>query len=188
MQHRIIVWVVFKPSRVAQWHPLPSIWQLFEGPVNSFFFTQLHKCNLCFSSPFSSHSFYPHRAPIGPMVCQGQVSQWASLHHLSRWCTGHGFSCTTSILTETCEECMAGVGRKGVGWKIWRVPIGVKICKKKVLWKGAIWSDFPRPPICSKAHLRLWGRALMTLQTYTWKMHQGYIGGYWVRHFSVTFH
>lgn len=37
MQHRIIVWVVFKPSRVAQWHPLPSIWQLFEGPVNSFF-------------------------------------------------------------------------------------------------------------------------------------------------------
>lgn len=150
MQHRIIVWVVFKPSRVAQWHPLPSIWQLFEGPVNSFCFIQLHKCNLCFSSPFSSHSFYPHRAPIGPMVCQGQVSQWASLHHLSRWCTGHGFSCTTSILTETCEECMAGVGRKGVGWKIWRVPIGVKICKKKCFGRERFGAISPAPPFVQK--------------------------------------
>ena len=59
-------------------------------------------------APFYGPPCLPNPHPIGPIICRGQISQWASLHYLPRWCTGNGFSCTTSILTETCEECHGG--------------------------------------------------------------------------------
>lgn len=60
----------------------------------------------------------------------------------------------------------------------------------KVLWKAAIWSSYPAaPPHFFKAHLRLWGPPCIDASNiYRPVMHQGYSGGYWVRHFSVTFH
>ena len=78
---------------------------------------------------------------------------------------------------------------KGVGWKIWRVPNWGEDLQRKVLWKGAIFGAYPASPLFQSTSSFVGSPLMMLLKTYIYleNASPGYIRGYWVRHFSLTF-